>query len=239
MMFGFIPLKETFAQSDKQQAPSNHSTIKFTITDKRGTHSATLHKVHHSGEPDYLLFTSGKQKKKLYIDTAMSNLNELHLSPDERYLAIDSSAEGVSGLTILDLTELVTNKKEKVLFSFTDHMTTASIEGWQGTKLFIESNNLLTHHGENLMIRLKDAEKFAFDTSTGKIMALTANALDPVPYFIKHLNDQEESDRAEAINALVKLKAKTALPNLQQLLQIEKSDYLKEELKKAIEELSR
>jgi hypothetical protein len=138
------------------------------------------------------------------------------------------------------LTKLITENETRTIASINPYPGSINIRGWSGDRLIVESDALLTRRdGEEPFITFSQEELFSVSARSGAILPLSANAKNPVGYFIPQLADREPYSRAEAAGALARLKDKAAIPHLEKALGKETDSLAKEAIEKALSELKR
>jgi HEAT repeat protein len=87
-------------------------------------------------------------------------------------------------------------------------------------------------------LEFDEAERFSVDPKTGKCLALSEDARDPVGYFSKRLQSDDALHRADAAFALGVLGDPAALPALKAAAKVEKDPDVRTDMEAAIGRLS-
>ena len=196
------------------------------------------------GDSQWYLRPPGATKEGLVGTniTSMGEVHELRPSPDGRYLAVLSVGEGHPELEVVDLPLLVRRGRFKVLRRVDPYPGGVGIDRWDGARLIVGADALLTHRGSNgrvpCTLQMEGAEQYALDIRGGAIEPLTAGAKDPVGYFIRQLSSKDAGLREGAVLALRTLKDPRAVGALTEALQAEAQADIRAEMQKAIKELS-
>ncbi len=171
---------------------------------------------------------------KLEPPQSMSYVSDVKVSPSEQFLAILSVGEGHPILDIISVKALLNNQEEP-LFSLNPYPGWISAENWQGEKLIITSDRLLSENNQDLY----QGEKFLLDAKSFKISPLSPNVKQPIQYYLYLLaTTHDKWQTEEIIQTLVSLNAVEAIPTLKQFLQQPRMIEFKPQLEKAIQHLS-
>jgi beta-lactamase regulating signal transducer with metallopeptidase domain len=191
-----------------------------------------LRRPNNPREPDTIL--RGK------VEYEMGEVRQMAASPDVKRLAIVSVGEGHPVLDIVDLSALLAGKDAKSFVSVNPYPSWIDIERWEGERLIVKSDVLLTHRNAEGRVpayaSFHEAQQFAVD-SAGKITALSADAKDAVAYFREHIRHLD-AFTSEAAWALVDLKAIEAVDDLKRAAAMAKPNDLKADLTEAAARLA-
>ncbi len=219
---------ETFAE--KVVIDGKRYKIKVILTKKTSSEDFTI-------DCDWLVIANKQVTHLECQPNSFIQVFEIKASPDGKFLAVMSAGEGHPSLDIVDLQTLVTKHECKTVVSINPYPSYINIEKWSGNKLIVESEMLLTHKIEdNFPVNLFSSETFAIDPRTNEITAISNIAKEPIPHLINMLSDNNY--KSSAIEALVSLKAYSAIPHLEKMLLGEADLDTKERIKAAINELN-
>ena len=174
--------------------------------------------------------------------TSMGEVYELKPSPNGRYLAVLSVGEGHPELEVVDLPLLVRRGQFKVLRGIDPYPGGVGIDRWDGARLIVGCDMLLTRRGKDgrvpYALQMEGAEQYALDIPSGAAEPLTAGAKDPLGYFIKQLSSKDAGLREAAVLALRALKDVRAIGALTEALKAEAEADIRAEIQKTVKELS-
>jgi len=173
----------------------------------------------------------------------MSNVSDIKVSADSKYLAIHSVGEGHPIIEVIDLQLLLIEKKVKTLKELNPYPGfMLSIVGWKKNLLVFKSQMLMTHYRDGKIdsaLQLFSVETFYLNVTTGKITPGKRILKTPVKYYAKQLNNSKKENRLSAIHALISLKSASAIPYLKKAHKHEKNSDVKKLLEKAITSLKK
>lgn len=188
-------------------------------------------------ETDWLIISRKGTEHLSCQPNSFIQVSELKVSPDGKFLAIVSVGEGHPILDIVDLPTLLIKHECKTLISINPYPSYIDLKRWTGNNLIVKSEVLLTHKiGDQYPINLFSPQIFAIDPDTEKITALSITAKSPTTHFINMLSDEDY--KSYAIESLVILKAKSAIPYLEKMLLKESNSDIQEQIRMAIIQLS-
>lgn len=150
----------------------------------------------------------------------MSRVLQAIPSPDGTHLVVVSVGEGHTMLEIIDLPLLLKRKKVRNIAVIDPFPGYIKAIRWERNKLIIGSDMLLTHRITNKtsypykrvppFLMFNKLQRFSFDTATGRITALSADAKKPADYYQRRLkNSKYTGELNEALSALMHLRATT------------------------------
>jgi len=145
------------------------------------------------------------------ISAASGLISDIKAAPDGKYAAVLSVGEGHPILEVIDLPKLLQEKTYTVLHKIDPYPGVIEIRSWNGVRLQVSSDMLLTYRDKTdgrvpEDLRLSWQETFALDVLTGDISGISEGAKNPAEHYSRVLMDQQTSE-AEKDTALSKLLA--------------------------------
>ncbi len=138
-----------------------------------------------------------------------SSINEFLPSPDGKYLAVLSSAEGVPFIQVVDLAEFVRKKTMKPDGELGVGINgNVSLKGWNGETLEVRSN-LLIGYGTDLLGT--DLEVLSWNVRTGAVVPQWKALRDPVRYYCGFVTAQDQYTRGIAAVALRRFRGQSSV----------------------------
>jgi hypothetical protein len=143
------------------------------------------------------------------LSSAKGLITVLKASPNGKFLAVLSVAEGHPRLEIIDLKQLLSEKTYTVLQEINPYPGTIEILSWEGDLLQVSSDMLLTQMDKTSKqvpseLSLSWSETFSLNAITGVISGISEGAKNPAEHYSKTLMDPQATD-AEKDLALSKL----------------------------------
>ncbi len=175
--------------------------------------NAALCVINTSNEgPQWFLLNSDQQgvnERIGSISAALALITDIKASLDGKYLAVLSVGEGHPMLEVIDLPQLLQEKKYAVLHKIDPYPGIVEIQSWDGIQLQVGSDMLLTYRDKTdgrvpPELKLSWQETFALNVLTGEISGVSEGARNPVEHYSRTLMDQQASE-AEKDVALSKL----------------------------------
>lgn len=182
----------------------------------------------------YLLGNMGFPERLEKIPDSMLLVSEILPSPSQKFLAIASAGEGHPYITVVELAPLLHKEPAKTLVAVNPYPGSANIIGWEGKtdkeRLIVESDRLLSEQNEDLF----QNQRFAVETNTGKIRAVSSELQLVIPYYVKLLrqSDKSEDDIVETLAGLARGEKRLLL---KQALERETKPAVKAKLVKTME----
>ena len=164
--------------------------------------------------PQWFLLNSvlrGENERIASISAASELISDIKAAPDGEYLAVLSVGEGHPVLEVIDLPKLLEEKTYTVLHKLDPYPGVIEIHSWDGVRLQVSSDMLLTYRDKTdgrvpEDLRLSWQETFALNVLTGEISGVSDGAKNPAEHYSRVLMDQQTSE-AEKDAALSKLLA--------------------------------
>ncbi len=120
----------------------------------------------------YLLSKSDRNFQLVGDTAALTNVYDVSVSPDYRYLAVSVVGEGHPWIEIYDLQMLIHFSEVKLLAELNPYPGSIRVVGWESAKLVVESDADLLLKNEEGQIAFGDlfesSRKFYFDLSSKK-----------------------------------------------------------------------
>ena len=196
----------------------------------------------------WFLLDGGYYNNKL-LGTGLSAfhlVSQIKASPDKKYLAVLSVGEGHPEIEVIDLQELLKNKRYKVLQDIDPYPGGLAMEKWEKGKLIISCDVPLTLRKQvdgvdynmkrvDPSLMMEKCETFALNPATGKITSIT---FDKNKFILEHLlrlSSGDKRQRIESALALKALEAKKTLGQIEKALKNEKDKTVIKALEKTIE----
>lgn len=188
----------------------------------------------------FLLGGSISENRQLGADlTAMHQVCGLLPSPDGKYLAALSVAEGAVILEVVDLPTLVKTGKFVVRRTVNPFPGLVGAGSWQDGRFVFESNlplHLPLGSGTwPTCLLLPDHERFALDPAAGTIAAVNLDEGRLARLYARGLRSHEPGGRIEAAHALLALRSRLAVPTLARALEREKDPSVAKALREALD----
>lgn len=196
--------------------------------------NSTLCVINTSNEgPQWFLLSSDNWSMNIRIGSisaAMRLITDINASPDGKFLAVLSVGEGHPILEVVNLPVLLQEKQYQVLHELDPYPGFVEIRSWDGNRLHIDSDMLLTHRDKSSgrvpsELMLFWQETFSLNILTGKITGVSEGAKDPIEHYSKILMDQNASDaeKDEALFKMLRLNAdNVSLKHLLNVLETER-----------------
>jgi hypothetical protein len=167
----------------------------------------------NEGSQWFLLNSDGRRMNERIgsISAALELITDIKAAPDGKYAAILSVGEGHPILEVIDLSKLLQEKTYTVLHKIDPYPGVIEIHSWDGARLQVSSDMLLTYRDKTdgrvpEDFRLSWQETFALNVLTGEISGVSDGAKNPAEHYSRVLMDQQTSE-AEKDAALSKLLA--------------------------------
>jgi hypothetical protein len=110
-------------------------------------------------------------------------------SPDGRYLAVLSSAEGAPFIEIADLPSFVRDQGYDQLKTLDVWLDLFSLKGWNGDSLLVANSSFLVGLADPKMPLLSEDEQvFSWNAQTGSVVPLSAELRNPLRYYCNGLS---------------------------------------------------
>jgi hypothetical protein len=209
ILFILIPLSFYSCKDEKQNSFKFIDGMKSFFIEDIGNDRKLMVVNVEDGINHWYLFET--RSNYIYLGdnySSFSNVDQIKVSKNNKYLAILSSGEGHPALDVIDLKSLIGLRKSKILFAidpFPGYMI--DIINWVDERLIVESDALLTHIDKESgrvpeCLLFKNAERFALTMDDRQILPLSYNAKNPASYFKKQLKSKDIYRRSNAMNAL-------------------------------------
>lgn len=198
----------------------------ISVSQEENTQLCALNLADHA---EWFIFSDTEGNQRLDImPNSMSIVGDFVVSPARKYLAINSVGEGHPIIDIVELESILDNKEPKVLVSINPYPGVVNLDKWDGEKLLVSCDSLITDKNQSLMTE----GKFRVDVATNKITLLSPNPKELLKHFLTFVSGEDKWAALDAINTIQSLKDKKAIPELTNQLKNKKLDA---EVKKAIE----
>lgn len=143
-------------------------------------------------------------------------------SPDGKYLAVFSSAEGIPYIQVVDLAEFIRRKSMKLIGELSPGiMGTSSLKGWKGGTLEVSSTVLIPY---GTVLLGTDPEVFSWNVHTGTIVPQYKALRDPVRYYCGFLTAPDSYTRSEAATALRSFRTRSSATCIETALKLFPND---------------
>jgi hypothetical protein len=136
------------------------------------------------------------------------SINEFLPSPDGKYLAVLSSAEGAPFIQVVDLMEFVRRKTMKPVGELGVGINgSVSLKGWNGSMLELQSTMLIGYGTELLGT---DEELFSWNVNTGAVVPQSRVLRDPNRYYCSFVTAPDPYTRGIAAVALRRFRSQSS-----------------------------
>lgn len=179
---------------------------------------------------DWLIFSGFTTNQRLEAQpNSMSIVSDILVSPARKYVAISSVGEGHPIIDVVELESLLDNKEPHPFVSINPYPGVVNVDKWEGEKLLINCDTLITDKNQSLITEAK----FEVDVATNKITLLSPDPTQLVAHLLSFITSRDKWTTLDALNTLATLQDKTAIPELEKMLAIKKFEEV--EIEKAIE----
>ena len=145
-------------------------------------------------------------------------------SPDGKYLAVLSYAEGAPSIEVVDLVAFVRRKTFKSVGSLPVGLGTVSLKAWNGGALQVASDMLFIGQPFRMELAGNVEDVFSWDIRSGEVTPLSEALRDPVRYYCGLLEASDLQQRSAASVGLRLLNDRSAAPCIEAALQRNPSD---------------
>lgn len=176
----------------------------------------------------------------------INHVCDIKASKDGRYLAVVSSEEGHPHLQIMNLGDVLSDRKSKSLMEISPYPGYIRITGWKGNHLYFTSDILMSHRIEEdgykyvpRALELFSWEEFKLNMADGRIEAVSENIKTPVDYYGRHLLETpDDISPAIELAALEALQNTSAIPYLETALTLERYADHKDDIRRLMRKLN-
>lgn len=159
-------------------------------------------------------------------------------SPDGKFLAVEKPSEALSYVEIINLPHLIQEGRYTVVGLIGGFPGTASIKEWDGGKLLVTSDILVSHpRVDNRPLDLFGHETFSWDGQTGTVAPVSKALENLVDYYCARAMDPHSGTRYAAQEGLMMLRDKKAIPCLEKALAAESDPRLRPDLQRGLENI--
>jgi hypothetical protein len=135
LAIGCLPCHWTAARA---AGSAGSDALTFTVSK---TCKLRVHRAAPSSDTCWFLACKAKKRVDLGCDlTEMSEVSEVSVSPDRRWLGVISVGEGHPILEIVDLAQWLSSHEYRALKSIDPYPGTINLAGWSGTALLVSSD---------------------------------------------------------------------------------------------------
>jgi hypothetical protein len=139
-------------------------------------------------------------------------------SPDGKYLAVLSYAEGAPSIEVVDLVEFVRRKTFKPVRSLPVGLGTVSLKAWSGGALQVASDTLFIGLPDRMELVVHAEEVFSWDVRSGTVVPVSEALRNPVRYYCSFLESLDPSQRSSGAWGLRLLNDRSAVPCIEAAL---------------------
>jgi hypothetical protein len=154
---------------------------------------------------------SGVRASRIGRNPFFYSIGKILPSPDGRYLAVLSSAEGAPNLDVVDLPSLVRDKTWKPVGGLGLGLGDVSLKEWKGNTLEVASSMLFLGQKYGTYLLGAREEIFSWDVVANTVVPRSDALRDPVQYYCGFLK-RREPYRSEAASALRRVNDRSAVP---------------------------
>jgi hypothetical protein len=151
-------------------------------------------------------------------------IGEFLASPDGKYLAVLSYAEGAPSIQVVDLVAFVRRKALEPIRSLPVGLGTVSLKGWSDGALQVASDTLFIGQPSRMELLVHEEEVFSWDIRSGGVVPVSEALRDPVRYYCGFLGASDPGTRSAAAVGLRLLDDKSAVPCVEAALQKDPDD---------------